>query len=183
VVDLQERVAEQITGMSFVVQDTAGELAVSGPDAIAGSVGGRAADVLTGEQALLVGRDALQAKQPVLERVVVQEPGIVGAGVALKQPGIGVSILDRSGDQASGLAPDDGAVSYGFYEVIDSTWPDRLTAYNRRNFPDFPTDWGRHFFVSRHDASARFLAHDLTIEIRDDGFDAALSDTVLRLWQ
>jgi hypothetical protein len=95
------------------------------------------------------------------------------------------SVFGYPNDEAWQRDPrsDDGGASYGFYEVIDSTWPDRLTAYNRRNFPHFPTDWGRHFVVTCHDASAQFLAHDLTIEIRDEGFDAALSDTVQRLWQ
>jgi hypothetical protein len=78
-VDLQKRVAQQITDMSFIVQDAAGELAVGGLDAVTIGVGGRPADVLAGEEAMLVLGDAFQAEQPVLERVVVQEPGLVGA--------------------------------------------------------------------------------------------------------
>ncbi|MBM9506144.1 hypothetical protein [Actinacidiphila acididurans] len=72
---------------------------------------------------------------------------------------------------------------YGFYEVLDSTWPDRLATYNRRNFPGRPLEWGRHFLVTCHDASAQFLAQKLTVEIREDSFEATLGEAVRRLWQ
>jgi hypothetical protein len=37
---------------------------------------------------------------------------------------------------------------YGFFEILDSTWPGRLIAYNRHAFPDrTPSHWStlRHY--------------------------------------
>jgi hypothetical protein len=72
---------------------------------------------------------------------------------------------------------------YGFYEVLSSTWPDRLIAYNRHAFPDrTPSHYAamRHFFIGCHDASGEFLAEDLTVEVTDDGFEDVLSEAVNR---
>lgn len=71
-------------------------------------------------------------------------------------------------------------VSYGFYEVLDSDWADRLAAYNRRAFPTVPMEWGRHFFIASHDGSAQFLAQDLRLEIFDGTFDEAIAEAVRR---
>ena len=72
---------------------------------------------------------------------------------------------------------------YGFYEVLSSTWPQRIMAYNRHAFPDStPGHYAgyRHFFIGCHDASGEFLADDLTVEITDDDFEAALGEAVKR---
>jgi hypothetical protein len=72
---------------------------------------------------------------------------------------------------------------YGFYEVVSSTWPGRLIAYNRHAFPDStPPHYAalRHFFIGCHDASGEFLAEDLTIEITEGSYREALSQAVDR---
>lgn len=78
-------------------------------------------------------------------------------------------------------AADSGSPGYGFYEVLSSTWPLRLAAYNRHAFPDrTPAHLGRHFFIGCHDASGEFLADDLTVEITDSDFASALQKAVNR---
>ena len=72
---------------------------------------------------------------------------------------------------------------YGFYEILSSTWPGRLIAYNRHAFPDStPSHYStlRHFFIGCHDASGEFLAQDLTIEITDGSYQEALAEAVNR---
>lgn len=72
---------------------------------------------------------------------------------------------------------------YGFYEVLSSTWPQRIIAFNRHAFPGrTPGHYARlrHFFIGCHDASGEFLAQDLTVELTDGGFGAALREAVNR---
>jgi hypothetical protein len=72
---------------------------------------------------------------------------------------------------------------YGFYEVLSSTWPGRLIAYNRHAFPDStPSHYStlRHFFIGCHDASGEFLAQDLAMEVTDGSYQEALSEAVRR---
>lgn len=68
---------------------------------------------------------------------------------------------------------------YGFYEVLSSTWPARLIAYNRHAFPDRTPDHYarmRHFFIGCHDASGEFLADDLTVEVTGLSYQDALRE-------
>jgi hypothetical protein len=72
---------------------------------------------------------------------------------------------------------------YGFCEVLSSTWPARLAAYNRHAFPDTtPAHYSgmRHFFIGGHDASGEFLAEDLTVEVTDLSYEGALREAVNR---
>ena len=72
---------------------------------------------------------------------------------------------------------------YGFYEVLSSTWNERLFAYNRHAFPDStPSHYStlRHFFIGCHDASGEFLAENLTVELTDGSFDEALGEAMNR---
>lgn len=70
---------------------------------------------------------------------------------------------------------------YGFYEVIDSDWSDRLTEFNRLRFPNTePHTDRRHYFMGCHDASGQFLARDLSVEAIDGGFGAALNEALMR---
>ena len=72
--------------------------------------------------------------------------------------------------------------SYGFSEVTGSDWPDRVSAFNRRAFPDSPSrSDSRHFFMGSHDVSGQFLAKGLTIELVADGFAEALRIAVNRI--
>lgn len=75
------------------------------------------------------------------------------------------------------------APGYGFYEVLGSTWPSRLIAYNQHAFPSStPGHYAsyRHFFIGCHDASGEFLANDLTVEVTDDSYEAVLQEAVNR---
>jgi hypothetical protein len=60
------------------------------------------------------------------------------------------SVFEYPNDEAYWHDPrgtgDGGRPGYGFYEVLSSTWPQRLAAYNRHAFPDrTPAYWGRLF--------------------------------------
>jgi hypothetical protein len=57
---------------------------------------------------------------------------------------------------------------YGFFEILDSTWPARLIAYNRHAFPDrTPPHYAdmRHYFIGCHDASGEFLAQAMRVKL------------------
>lgn len=72
---------------------------------------------------------------------------------------------------------------YGFFEVLSSTWPERLIAYNRHAFPDrTPSHYAamRHFFIGCHDASGEFLAADIRIELADGTYDDAVREALTR---
>jgi len=86
------------------------------------------------------------------------------------------SVFGYPNDEAYWIDPR-GAVGdgrgYGFYEVLSSTWPERLIAYNRHAFPDStPSHYSslRHFFIGCHEASGEFLARDLKVEITDGSY-------------
>jgi hypothetical protein len=81
------------------------------------------------------------------------------------------SVFGYPNDEAYGHDPRAAVgerLSYGFYEVVNSTWPERLIAYNRHAFPDStPPHYAacRHYFVGCHDASGQFLAESLEVEL------------------
>jgi hypothetical protein len=88
------------------------------------------------------------------------------------------SIFGYPNDEAYWGVPDAG---YGFYEVLDSDWSQRLTEFNRLRFPDtMPDNESRHYFMGCHDASGQFLAHDLSVEPVGGGFGAALNEALRR---
>lgn len=88
------------------------------------------------------------------------------------------SIFGYPNDEAYWGVPNAG---YGFYEVLDSDWSERLTEFNRLRFPDtMPDQERRHYFMGCHDASGQFLARDLVVEGVNGGFDAALSKALGR---
>ena len=73
---------------------------------------------------------------------------------------------------------------YGFFEVLDSTWPERLIAYNELAFPNrTPPHYAtlRHFFVGGHDASGEFLATGMTVELTTGTHDDATQEALQRL--
>jgi hypothetical protein len=72
---------------------------------------------------------------------------------------------------------------YGFFEILDSAWPGRLTAYNRYAFPDrTPSHYAalRHYFIGCHDASGEFLARDMKIELTSAGYGEAAREALRR---
>ncbi|ONI68479.1 hypothetical protein BWI15_36410 [Kribbella sp. ALI-6-A] len=88
------------------------------------------------------------------------------------------SIFGYPNDEAYWGVP---AAGYGFYEVLDSGWSQRLTEFNRLRFPDtMPDSESRHYFMGCHDASGQFLARDLSVEPVSGGFGAALNAALRR---
>lgn len=72
---------------------------------------------------------------------------------------------------------------YGFFEILGSTWPGRLIAYNQHAFPDrTPAHYTakRHYFIGCHDASAQFLAEGMRIELTDGSYRQATRDAIQR---
>jgi hypothetical protein len=72
---------------------------------------------------------------------------------------------------------------YGFYEILHSTWPARLIAFNRHAFPDrTPSHYPglRHYFIGCHDASGEFLAHGMRIELTSSDYGDAARDALQR---
>ena len=73
---------------------------------------------------------------------------------------------------------------YGFFEVISSTWPGRLIAYNRHAFPDrTPSHYAakRHYFVGCHDASGEFLADGMRIELTSGSYAEAVREALQQI--
>jgi hypothetical protein len=73
---------------------------------------------------------------------------------------------------------------YGFFEVIDSTWPTRLTAYNQHAFPDCtPEHYAtlRRYFIGSHDASGEFLATTMKIELTTSTYTDAATEALRRI--
>jgi hypothetical protein len=73
---------------------------------------------------------------------------------------------------------------YGFFEIIDSTWPDRLIAYNENAFPGrTPSHYAtmRHYFIGCHDASGEFLAESMKIELTGGSFTDAIREALQRM--
>jgi hypothetical protein len=73
---------------------------------------------------------------------------------------------------------------YGFFEILGSTWPGRLIAYNRHAFPDrTPPHYAakRHYFIGCHDASGEFLADGIRIELTDGSYQQAAHEAIQRI--
>jgi hypothetical protein len=74
--------------------------------------------------------------------------------------------------------------SYGFFEILNSTWPGRLTAYNRHAFPDrTPSHYAamRHYFIGCDDACGEFLAAGMKIELTSEGYGEAARKALERI--
>lgn len=97
------------------------------------------------------------------------------------------SVFGYPNDEAYGHDPRGPAgdePGYGFYEVLDSTWPRRLIDYNRHAFPDrTPAHYAdyHHYFIGCHDSSGEFLADGMTIEVTGGSYDDAVREALLRL--
>jgi len=112
--------------------------------------------------------------------MVVHDPAAKGCKVALVTlQGCIQSIFGYPNDEAYGAIP---GASYGFYEVTETDWPDRIREFNALRFPDTSRDdRSRHFFIGCHDASGQFLARDLRVEVFEDDFYVVLERALRRL--
>lgn len=71
---------------------------------------------------------------------------------------------------------------YGFYEVVQSDWPESVAEFNRLQFQGTPARMeARHFFMGCHDCSGQFLADDLRVEVFDRDYRAVVEEALTRL--
>jgi hypothetical protein len=70
-------------------------------------------------------------------------------------------------DEAWNGIPRTRGLSYGIYEVLNSSWNEEIARLNRYSFPDTKAVSGRHFLFLFHDSSFECLAHDIKLEIID----------------
>lgn len=93
------------------------------------------------------------------------------------------SVFGYPNDEAARGDPRLRGHGYGFLEIRDSSWANRLQTYNRQAFPD--GHWSpagkRHFVVTCHETTAQFLADDIRIEPRPGLFAAAAQEACRRL--
>jgi hypothetical protein len=88
------------------------------------------------------------------------------------------SIFGYPNDEAYSGVPD---ANYGFFEVLNSDWSDRLTEFNRLRFPDTrPSTTNHHYFMGCHDASGQFLAADLSVETFNGSYKSVLNEALRR---
>lgn len=89
------------------------------------------------------------------------------------------SIFGYPNDEAYSGVP---GASYGFFEVVDSNWAERVAVFNRIRFPATERHGdSRHFFMGCHDASGQFLADDVRVEVFDDEYAIVLHEALRRL--
>jgi hypothetical protein len=71
-------------------------------------------------------------------------------------------------------------VSYGIYEVRNSTWIKDVVQLNRYRFPDTKDDYvRRHFLFAFHDDTFECLADDLLFEVVNEPYDRIFE----RIWR
>ena len=89
-------------------------------------------------------------------------------GVALVEfPHCAVTKFGYPNDEAWSGIPRTRGLSYGIFEVINSSWNAEIARLNRYSFPDTEESRRRHFLFLFHDSSFECLADDLTLEIVD----------------
>jgi hypothetical protein len=83
-----------------------------------------------------------------------------------------VSRFGYPNDEARWGIPQYKDVSYGIYEVLNSTWIKEVVRLNRYRFPETTDDYvGRHFLFAFHDDTFECLADDLSLEVVKEPFD------------
>lgn len=87
-------------------------------------------------------------------------------------------LLSRFGypnDEARFGIPRYKDVSYGIYEVRQSSWVKDVIRQNRFQFPDTSDDWiqrKRHFLFAFHDDTFECLADDFSMEVANEPYSA-----------
>ncbi|MCG5213277.1 hypothetical protein [Streptosporangium sp. KLBMP 9127] len=105
--DLEVEVAQQVLCLSGGAQHAPAELGGAHLNPLFAGVCGRAADVFTGLEPSVGLDELLDAVEPLLEGEFVGKAGVIGAAVTKSHFDVDVSVLDRGGDQAAGLARDE----------------------------------------------------------------------------
>lgn len=82
-----------------------------------------------------------------------------------------VSRFGYPNDEARSGIPQYKGVSYGIYEVRDSTWIKEVVRLNRYRFPATKDDYVcRHFLFAFHDDTFECLADGLTLEVVNEPY-------------
>jgi hypothetical protein len=99
-------------------------------------------------------------------------PSLENAGTAIVEfKRCLVSRFGYPNDEARWGIPRYKGVSYGIYEVKDSTWIKEVVRLNRYCFPETKDDYvRRHFLFAFHDDTFECLADDLTVEVVKEPF-------------
>jgi hypothetical protein len=91
-----------------------------------------------------------------------------------------VSRFGYPNDEARWGIPQYKDVSYGIYEVRNSTWIKEVVQLNRYRFPDTKDDYvRRHFLFAFHDDTFECLADDLLFEVVNEPYDRIFE----RIWR
>jgi hypothetical protein len=82
-----------------------------------------------------------------------------------------VSRFGYPNDEARGSIPQYKDVSYGIYEVRNSTWIKEVVRLNRFGFPATTDNYVRkHFLFAFHDDTFECLADDLSLEVVNEPY-------------
>jgi hypothetical protein len=106
----------------------------------------------------------------------VPSSGITEVRALVTVSGVEQSIFGYPNEEAYWQDPR-GGLEWGFYELVGSVWSEKLAEYNLRTYGPTQSSFGssfeglRHFFVGSKDASAQFLAREITAEVFDLSFD------------
>lgn len=84
--------------------------------------------------------------------------------------GLEVSKFGYPNDEAWDGIPRTKGLSYGIFEVFNSTWAREITELNRYSFPNAKESRARHFLFLFHDSSFECLADDIRLEIDERAY-------------
>ena len=88
-----------------------------------------------------------------------------------------ISKFGYPNDEAWSGIPRTRGLSYGCYEVLNSSWNAELSELNKHSFPDSVPSKARHFLFLFHDSSFECLANGYSIEVVPfDRFNAIALD-------
>lgn len=109
-------------------------------------------------------------------------PFVEGAGTAVVEfKRCLVSRFGYPNDEARWGIPQYKGVSYGIYEVKDSTWIKEVVRMNRHRFPETTDQFVcRHFLFAFHDDTFECLADDLTLVVLNEPYHAIFERIRLR---
>lgn len=98
------------------------------------------------------------------------------AGTAVVEfTGCAVSRFGYPNDEARSGIPQYRDLSYGIYEVRDSSWVADLLRVNRFQFPNTSDEWikrNRHFLFTFHDDTFECIARGLELEVVNEPYAA-----------
>jgi hypothetical protein len=144
---------------------------------------GRVVDLQLGyrPEAAVSGAVLLQTEQFTIVTFNAMEPTPTGtyatAGTAIVEFRLcSVTRFGYPNDEARAGIPQYRGVSYGIYEVVDSSWITELVQLNRHSFPSTPDDHtSRHFILAFHDSTFECIAEDMTIRVTREPYDRVMA--------